>query len=67
MVNITGIPKTYSKTPGVVRTFCGECGTSIAYQDEGLPSEIYLCIGFMNAPERFEPEAHGFWEQPSLC
>jgi len=63
IIPVTGIPKTFSKNPGVVRSFCGECGTSIGYQDEGLPSEVYLCIGFMDAPQRFEPAAHGYWEQ----
>jgi hypothetical protein len=63
VISITGAPKTFSKTPGVVRSFCGDCGTSIGYQDEGLPSEIYLYIGFMDAPKRFEPAAHGYWEQ----
>ncbi|HEV7247808.1 MAG TPA: GFA family protein [Shinella sp.] len=58
-----GQPQTFSKTRGVVRQFCGKCGTSIAYTDEGLPGEIYVCIGFMDAPERFPPQAHGFWRQ----
>ena len=62
-----GMPTTFSKTRGVLRSFCGKCGTSIGYQDEGLPGEVYLCIGFMDAPERFRPEAHGYWEQRLPC
>jgi hypothetical protein len=60
---VNGAPKSYSKTPGIVRSFCGDCGTSISYEDQGLPSEVYISIGFMNDPARFEPEAHGYWEQ----
>jgi len=56
-----GMPKAFSKTPGVVRTFCGDCGTSISYLDEGLGDELYVAIGFMNQPERFEPQAHAYW------
>ena len=57
-----GEPATFSKTRGIVRSFCGTCGTSIGYVDEGLPNEVYICVGFMHAPERFAPEAHGYWE-----
>ena len=43
-----GEPKSFSKTRGVVRTFCPECGTSISYLDEGLGDELYLTIGFLD-------------------
>lgn len=56
-----GTPKSFSKTRGVVRTFCPDCGTSIGYSDEGLSGELYLSIGFMEHPERFEPGAHAYW------
>lgn len=56
-----GTPKSFSKTRGVERTFCADCGTSIGYSDEGLPDELYLCIGFMDRPEKFEPQAHACW------
>lgn len=54
-------PKTFSKTPGVLRTFCEKCGSSIGYVDEGPPAEYWLTIGFMDNPERFKPEMHAFW------
>jgi hypothetical protein len=31
-----GAPKAFSKTRGVTRTFCSDCGTSIGYLDAGL-------------------------------
>jgi hypothetical protein len=55
-------PKTFSKTRGVIRSFCSECGTSIGYSDEGLPHESYVSIGFMDAPEKFRPQAQAYWE-----
>ena len=55
-------PKTFSKTKGVVRSFCRNCGTSIGYTDEGLPGETYIAIGFMDSPERFAPQAQAYWE-----
>lgn len=56
-----GTPKSFSRTKGVVRTFCPECGTSISYLDDGLSDELYLTIGFLDNPERFEPQAHVYW------
>ncbi|UCI34830.1 GFA family protein [Mesorhizobium sp. B4-1-4] len=56
-----GRPKEFSKTKGIVRTFCGDCGSSIAYRDEGLSNEIYVTIGFFDHPERFSPQAHAYW------
>lgn len=58
---VRGTLKSFSKTPGVTRTFCADCGTSIGYSDEGLPDELYLSIGFMDCPEQFEPSAHAYW------
>jgi hypothetical protein len=56
-----GTPKSFSKTKGVVRTFCPECGTSISYVDNGLSDELYVTIGFLDNPARFEPQAHAYW------
>jgi hypothetical protein len=58
---VRGMPKLFSKTKGVTRSFCGDCGTSISYKDEGLKDELYLTIGFLDRPERFPPQAHAYW------
>jgi hypothetical protein len=60
---ICGAPKTFSKTKGVARTFCADCGTSISYSDEGLNDELYIAIGFLDRPERFPPQAHAYWRE----
>ncbi|SFU21312.1 GFA family protein [Mesorhizobium sp. YR577] len=57
-----GKMKTFSKTTGVTRSFCGNCGTSIGYRDGGIDDEFYLTIGFFDHPERFQPEAHAYWK-----
>ncbi len=59
---VQGKVKTYSKTPGVIRSFCGRCGSSIGYTDDGIPDEQYLTIGFFDHPERFKPAVHGYWK-----
>ena len=56
-----GTPKSFSKTKGILRTFCRDCGTSISYRDEGLPDELYVTIGFLANPDRFQPQAHAYW------
>jgi hypothetical protein len=53
------VPSTVSKTSGVERSFCADCGTSISYADDGSNDEIWLTIGMVN-PERFEPRAHKY-------
>lgn len=58
-----GQPKSFSKTNGVTRTFCSDCGTSISYFDDGIPNELYVTLGFLDHPESFRPEAHAYWCQ----
>ncbi len=60
---IAGKPKAFSKTRGIVRTFCAECGTSIGYTDQGLPNESYFALGFFEDPEHFLPQAHAYWQE----
>ncbi len=55
-----GRPKSFSKTQGVVRTFCGECGSSISYADEALAGEVYVALGFFDYPERLRPQVHAY-------
>jgi hypothetical protein len=58
---LRGKPKSFSKTKGIFRTFCADCGTSISYWDQGLHDELYVTIGFLDNPESFAPQAHGYW------
>ena len=60
-VLIRGTPRSFSKSRGVVRTFCPTCGTSIGYRDKGLRDELHVTIGFLDNPERFQPQAHAYW------
>ncbi len=60
---IQGQPKSFSKTRGVIRTFCADCGTSVGYADAGMPDELYVALGFLEHPERFRPDAHAYWRE----
>ena len=57
-----GALRSFSKTKGVIRTFCLEYGTSISYFDEAIHDELYVTIGFFDHPERFPPQAHAYWK-----
>lgn len=41
----------YESSPGVYRSFCGTCGTPMAYEREDLPGEIHLYLGTLAHPE----------------
>lgn len=58
-----GTPKVYESAPGVRRSFCGDCGTPLFYEDERLPGEVYVHIGVFDAPESFEPQAHSWFSR----
>jgi hypothetical protein len=53
-----GTPKVYESSHGVRRSFCGDCGTPLLYEDERLPGEVYVMVGAFDDPEPFEPEVH---------
>ena len=58
---LDGAPRVYASSPGIRRSFCGRCGTPLAYEDERLPGEIHFMLGAFDAPERFAPARHA-WE-----
>jgi hypothetical protein len=60
-----GVPGSYESSPGVRRSFCGECGTPLSYEDERLPGEVYLHAGIFDEPELFRPKLHG-WDSQRL-
>jgi len=60
-VEVNGEPKVYGSSPGIRRSFCGGCGTSLFYEDaERLPGEVYVAVGLFDDPGPFEPEEHSW-------
>ena len=57
---LTGTPKAYLSSKGVRRTFCGECGSPIAYEGERWPSEIHFFVGLFERAEDLVPQAQVF-------
>lgn len=58
-----GEPRVYESSPGIRRSFCGKCGTSLTYVDERLPGEVYVTVGAFDEPGLFEPEVHSWSSQ----
>ncbi len=58
-----GAPKSYESSPGVRRSFCGDCGSPLSYEDERLPGEIYVPVGVFDDPGSFEPREHSWASQ----
>ncbi len=53
-----GTPRVYASSPGVRRSFCGECGSPIAYEADRVPDEVHLYHGTLDDPGMLPAEAH---------
>jgi hypothetical protein len=52
-----GALQTYASSPGVVRSFCGACGTPLTFAAERWPGEVHVYVSTLDRPEAFEPKA----------
>jgi len=52
---VAGEPTRHASSPGVVRTFCGVCGTSLTYRDDSRPDSVDITTATLDSPERFAP------------
>ncbi len=50
-----GCPATYNSSPGVERTFCSRCGTTLTWVGVKQPGRIDVTLGSLDEPERFRP------------
>lgn len=50
--------RTYENGP-VTRSFCGVCGSPIAYADSRIGDRIYFYLGAMDFPAHYKPTHHG--------
>ena len=62
---VEGKPAEFVSSPGVVRTFCRRCGTSMTLFDERFAQEIYVAIGSFDEPQAVAPEVH-IWRSHRL-
>jgi hypothetical protein len=53
----------YRSSPGVLRGFCGRCGTSLTYRKDpavlaGAQDDVYVSINTLDDPDACPPEEH---------
>ena len=53
----------YRSSPSVVRSFCGRCGSPLAYENDHSADEIDLYLGALDDPARFPPEHHSHFRE----
>jgi hypothetical protein len=58
-----GEPEGFASSAGVIRTFCGRCGSSLTYQGERWPDEIHVLVATLERPEDFPPARDAFVEE----
>lgn len=51
--------KSFENGP-VTRSFCGTCGSPIAYVDARLENQIYFMLGVFDMPAYFRPTHHSY-------
>ena len=51
-------PAEYRSSPGVVRRFCGHCGSPMSFEGERWPDEIHLFVPSFDQPETLRPACH---------
>ena len=53
-----GAPATHSSSPGVTRSFCATCGTSLFFEGQRWPGEVHVHAGAFDDPGSLEPKVH---------
>jgi len=59
---VFGEPVEYRSSPGVTRTFCGGCGTSLTYRHDEDPDSVDVTTASLDRTDEFPPEYHVWME-----
>ena len=59
---LSGQPRTYRSSQGVVRRFCAVCGSQIFYESVERPSEIDVTTASLDNPNLFPPTSEVWLE-----
>jgi hypothetical protein len=51
-------PVRHRSSPGVTRSFCGTCGTPLAYEGVRWPDEVHIFAATFDDPSMVNPQAH---------
>ncbi|MFC3053146.1 GFA family protein [Kordiimonas pumila] len=53
-------PKVFESSPGVIRRFCGKCGSPVSFEGETWPDEIHLHVQLLDNASAFTPTGHTY-------
>lgn len=53
---LRGVPRSFASSPGVVRTFCPDCGSQITYATAESPDTIDLATALLDDATAFPPD-----------
>jgi hypothetical protein len=59
---LSGNPRTYRSSQGVVRQFCGTCGSQLAYENIASPATIDITTASLDNPNLFPPTLEAWLE-----
>ncbi len=62
---LSGDLTVHKPSPGVRRSFCGRCGTSLTLTDERFSGEVYVALASFEDAESPSPEIH-IWRSQRL-
>ena len=60
----SGEPAVFESSPGVIRRFCGRCGSPIVF-DMAREADVDVTIGTLDDPDRVSP-THHIWASSAL-
>jgi hypothetical protein len=60
-----GKPATYASSPGVGRSFCASCGTSLGFTADYIPGLVDVTVASLDDPAALPPQIH-IWEGKRL-
>lgn len=53
----------FASSPGVVRSFCSACGTSLSYQSERWSEDVHVMVGALDQADTLRPQFHIFFDE----
>jgi hypothetical protein len=60
-----GAPVDYASSPGVVRSFCGRCGSPLTYRRDDAPDALDVMTASLDDPGAVPPTVH-LWTSEAL-
>jgi hypothetical protein len=59
---LSGQPRAFRSSQGVIRQFCGTCGSQISYENAESPTTIDITTASMDNPNLFPPSSEVWLE-----